>query len=114
MEDCVFCKILARKIPAAKLYEDELFIVIRDIAPRAQTHCLAIPKRHYGLLADMTAEDAEDLGEIFARIPVMVRNTLGLKNGYRLIINQGDDAGQTVSHLHIHVLGGQKMEFNPA
>ena len=112
--DCIFCKIIEGKIPAQKLYEDGLFVVIKDIAPKAAVHCLAIPKSHYSLLADMSAEQAAGLGEIFARIPKIAAAVLGLTDGYRLIINQGGDAGQTVFHLHIHIVGGQKMGFSPA
>jgi len=113
MDNCIFCKIIENKIPAQKLYEDDLFIVIKDIAPKAKTHCLAIPKAHYSLLDDMAQNQAADLGKIFAKLPTVAADTLGLTNGYRLIINQGEDAGQTVFHLHIHIVGGQKMDFNP-
>lgn len=108
--NCVFCAIEAGEIPSQKVYEDDRMIVFKDIEPKAPVHCLAVPKRHYKLLSEMTDADREDLGHIFATIPA-VAQTLGLKNGYRLIINQGDDAGQTVFHLHIHILGGHAMEF---
>ena len=108
--NCVFCAIEAGEIPSQKVYEDERMIVIKDIEPKAPVHYLAIPKRHYKLLEEMTESDREDLGKIFAAIP-SVAKSLGLHNGYRLIINQGDDAGQTVFHLHIHILGGHAMDF---
>ncbi|MDE6398303.1 MAG: histidine triad nucleotide-binding protein [Clostridiales bacterium] len=108
--NCVFCAIEAGEIPSEKLYEDERMIVIKDIEPRAPLHYLAIPKRHYKLLSEMTDADREDLGKIFAVIPTLAPK-LGLQGGYRLVINQGDDAGQTVFHLHIHILGGHAMDF---
>ena len=113
-QDCIFCKIIDGKITTQKLYEDDLFVVVKDISPKANVHCLAIPKAHYSKLADMSERQAVDLGKIFAKLPDVIANVLGLANGYRLIINQGEDAGQTVFHLHIHIVGGQKMDFNPA
>ncbi len=110
MKDCVFCKIDAGEIPSPKVYEDEDFFVIRDIEPKAKEHFLVIPHEHYKLLADLNAERAETLKRVFAKIP-KVAEKLGLTNGYRLVINQGDDAGQTVPHLHIHLLGGQPLDF---
>lgn len=110
MNDCIFCKIIGGEIPSERLYEDERVIVIRDIDPKAEKHYLMIPKRHYKLLADMTDDDARDLALSLKKIPELV-GELGLSGGYRVVINQGDDAGQTVFHLHIHILGGQKMDF---
>ncbi|MGN0818950.1 MAG: histidine triad nucleotide-binding protein [Christensenellaceae bacterium] len=111
--DCLFCKFVSGEIPVDKVYEDEKFIVIRDIAPQAKNHFLAIPKKHYKYLAEMTEADAEILGNILSSIPKL-KDILELNGGYRLVINQGDDAGQTVPHLHIHILSGQKMGWNPA
>ena len=110
MNNCVFCSIIEGKIPSERLYEDERMIVIRDIEPKAKLHYLAIPKRHYKLLSEMTESDREDLGKILSTV-AEISGKLGLDGGYRLVINQGDDAGQTVFHLHIHILGGQKMDF---
>ena len=109
MNDCVFCRILAGEIPSHKLYEDERMIVIEDIDPKAAKHYLMIPKRHYKLLADMTEADQIDLGKCLKTLSRL--HLPGTDNGYRLVINQGDDAGQTVFHLHVHVLCGQRMEF---
>ncbi len=108
--NCVFCAIEAGEIPSERYYEDERMIIIKDIEPKAKLHYLAIPKRHYKLLDEMTEADREDLGKILQTIAAEAEK-LGLGGGYRLVINQGDDAGQTVFHLHIHILGGQKMEF---
>lgn len=110
MKDCVFCKIIAGEIPSDKLYEDDRMIVIRDIEPKAKRHFLLIPKKHFKLLSEMTEADASDLGACLKKIPEL-SDLLGLEGGYRLVINQGDDAGQTVFHLHIHILTGQKMDF---
>lgn len=111
--DCLFCKFASGDIPVSKVYEDEDFFVIRDINPMCKNHFLAIPKKHYKYLADMTKEDALVLSRILAKLPTL-KSELELENGYRLVINQGDDAGQTVPHLHIHVLSGEKMGWNPA
>ncbi len=108
MENCVFCKILDGEIPSKRYYEDDLMIIIKDISPRARLHYLAVPKKHFKLLTEMTADDAEMLGKCFAKIAELSAS-LGLENGYRLIINQGDDALQTVPHLHIHIMGGEKL-----
>ena len=113
MCNCLFCKIIAGEIPATKMYEDENMIIIKDIDPKAKNHFLCIPKSHFKLLADMTNEQSEMLKECFKKIPTLQKE-LGLENGYRLVINQGDDAGQTVFHLHIHILSGQKMGWTPA
>lgn len=113
MENCLFCKIIAGEIPATKMYEDENMIIIKDIDPKAKNHFLCIPKSHFKLLKDMTAEQSEMLKACFKKIPTLEKE-LGLKNGYRLVINQGEDAGQTVFHLHIHILSGQKMGWTPA
>ena len=111
MNDCVFCKIDAGIIPSPKVYEDEDFFVICDIEPKAEKHYLAIPHKHFKYLADMTEEDVATVGRILKKSPQLASGVLGLNDGYRLVVNQGDDAGQTVPHLHIHVLGGQKMDF---
>ena len=113
MENCLFCKIIAGEIPATKMYEDENMLIFKDIDPKAKNHFLCVPKSHFKLLADMTSEQSEMLKKCFEKIPTLV-NELGLQNGYRLVINQGDDAGQTVFHLHIHILSGQKMGWTPA
>ena len=108
MENCVFCKIIQGDIPSPRLYEDEKMIVIRDIEPKAKLHYLCLPKAHFALLADMDEEKAELVKHIFATIPTLEKQ-LGLENGYRVIINQGENGGQTVPHLHVHLLGGEKL-----
>ncbi|MBO5927393.1 MAG: histidine triad nucleotide-binding protein [Clostridia bacterium] len=113
MENCLFCKIIKGEIPTTKMYEDDNMIIIKDIDPKAKNHFLCIPKCHFKLLAEMTEEDANAVKACLKKIPTLEKE-LGLKNGYRLVINQGEDAGQTVFHLHIHILSGQKMGWTPA
>jgi len=106
--NCVFCKIVGGDIPSPRFYEDDDFIVIKDLEPKAKLHYLCIPKAHYPLLSEMDEKEAERLKRIFKKIPE-IAGKLGLAGGYRIVINQGDDAGQTVHHLHIHLLGGEKL-----
>ena len=113
MENCLFCKFVSGEFNVDKVFENEDFIIIRDIAPKAKNHFLAIPKVHFKFLAEMTENDAEMVGRILKTIPTL-KDALELKDGYRLVVNQGDDAGQTVPHLHIHILSGQKMGWTPA
>ncbi len=108
--DCIFCKINNGEIPSEKVYEDNDVFIIRDIDPKADKHYLMIPKRHYKLISEMTEEDGAALMRGLKKIPGLA-DQLGLKNGYRLVINQGDDAGQSVFHLHVHILGGQALDF---
>ncbi|MCL2555532.1 MAG: HIT domain-containing protein [Firmicutes bacterium] len=108
MNDCLFCKIRDGIIPSEKLYEDDLMFIIKDIAPLARLHYLAIPKIHYKLLKDMTEQDALNLGKCFSKIAELA-DTLGLSNGFRIVINQGEDGAQAIYHLHIHILGGEKL-----
>lgn len=108
MENCIFCKIVAGEIPSPRLYEDEDMITIRDIEPKAKLHYLCIPKTHFALLTEMDGEKSEILKRCFEKI-AKVKDGLGLQDGYRVIINQGENGGQTVHHLHIHLLGGEKL-----
>lgn len=113
MEDCLFCKIIAGEIPSKKMYEDEEMYIFCDIDPKAPKHYLMVPKAHFARLEEMTDEQAAVLGKCLKKLPSLT-GLLGLENGYRLIINQGPDAGQTVFHLHVHILAGKKMAWNPA
>ena len=106
--DCVFCKIVAGEIPSPRVYEDEDFIVIRDIAPQAKFHYLAIPKKHFADVTEMTDADAALVGRMLKKIGE-IAPSLGLSGGFRLVSNKGADAMQSVPHLHIHILGGEKM-----
>lgn len=108
-KNCVFCKIIAGEIPSSRLYEDEKAIVVRDVEPKAKLHYLCIPKEHFPHLSDMDGKRADTLKDCFLTI-AKIKDELGLAGGYRVIINQGDDAGQTVNHLHIHLLGGETLK----
>jgi histidine triad (HIT) family protein len=110
--DCLFCKIVAGTIPATRLYEDEQSIAFADINPQAPTHLLVIPKRHIASLARAAAEDAPLLGHL-AAVAAELARTHRLANGYRVVVNTGDDGGQTVHHLHLHLLGGRRMTWPP-
>ena len=113
MENCLFCTIVAGEIPSTKVYEDELVLAFRDIAPMAPTHILVIPKNHIGSVAEITAENSDVVAHIFQVIP-QIAKAEGLENGYRVVSNCGDDAGQTVHHLHFHILGGKKLSLEMA
>jgi len=111
--DCLFCKIAAGEIPSTKVYEDETVLAFRDIAPMAPTHILVIPKSHIGSVAELTPENSGVVAHIFATIPKIARAE-GLTNGYRVVSNCGPDAGQTVQHLHFHILGGRQLTLEMA
>ena len=111
--DCIFCKIAAGEIPSTKVYEDEKILAFRDIAPMAPTHILVIPKAHIGSVAEITAENADIVAHIFTLIP-RIAEAEGLENGYRVVSNCGPDAGQTVHHLHFHILGGKQLSLEMA
>ena len=113
MENCLFCKIVAGDIPSTKVYEDELILAFRDIAPMAPTHILVIPKAHIGSVAEVTGENAAVVAHIFTVIP-KIAAAEGLTGGYRVVSNCGPDAGQTVPHLHFHILGGKKLNTEMA
>ncbi|MDR0305397.1 MAG: histidine triad nucleotide-binding protein [Chitinispirillales bacterium] len=114
MSGCLFCKIIAGEIPAEKLYEDEKAIVIRDINPQAPWHFLVIPKKHYSALHEIPEHDAPTLLCGLMNALHQTLNATGLNsNGYRLVVNSGASAGQTVFHLHIHILGGRDMQWPP-
>lgn len=113
MNDCIFCKIEKGEIPSKKVFENDKFFIICDIEPKAKHHYLAIPKKHFKLLDEMDSVAEQMVLEILRTLP-SIKSQLGLEGGYRLIINQGDDAGQTVPHLHIHILGGENLGWTPA
>ena len=110
MEDCIFCKIVKGEIPSTKVYEDEEMLIFKDIAPIAKIHLLCILKEHFARIHDMDERRAELVGKALLKIGTLEKQ-LGLEDGYRLVINQGESAGQTVHHLHIHILGGEKLPW---
>ncbi len=109
MEDCIFCKIKKGELPSTTLYSDDEFMIIKDINPQAKIHLIAIPNEHVPYIDMMTEEGAIKLGKMISKISHL-QEELGLTGGYRLVINQGDNAGQTVAHVHIHILGGEKLK----
>lgn len=108
MSDCLFCKIIAGEIPSNKVYEDDTIFAFRDIAPQAPTHILVVPKTHIPDANGITPENSQIIAHIFHLIPEIARAE-GLTNGYRVVTNCGADAGQTVPHLHFHILGGKEL-----
>ena len=111
--NCLFCKIIAGDIPSTKVYEDDLVLAFRDIAPQAPTHILVIPKQHLDSCNAVTAENSAVVAHIFQVIP-QIAKTEGLEGGYRVVSNCGSDAGQTVPHLHFHILGGKQLALEMA
>ena len=111
--DCLFCKIVAGDIPSTKVYEDETVYAFRDIAPQAPTHILVIPKAHIPSVDGITAENSAVVAHIFEVIPAIAKAE-NLTGGYRVVSNCGADAGQTVHHLHFHILGGKTLALEMA
>ena len=113
MNDCIFCKIVAGVIPSTKVYEDETVLAFRDIAPMAPTHILVIPKVHIPSVDGVNPENSGVVAHIFEVIPQIAAKE-GLTDGYRVVSNCGSDAGQTVPHLHFHILGGRALTLEMA
>jgi len=111
MSDCLFCRIAAGEISSKKVYADQDVYAFHDIAPKAPTHVLVIPRKHIGRLADAGPEDRELLGEVVSRAAAIARD-LGLEH-YRLVVNNGEQAGQSVFHIHFHLLGGRPLAWPP-
>jgi histidine triad (HIT) family protein len=109
---CLFCKIAAKEIKAKILFETDNLVAFHDTNPQAPTHVLLIPKRHIVGIAEATAQDDSLLGKLLLGAK-RVGEELGLKKGYRVVINSGPDAGQSVFHLHVHVMGGRPMAWPP-
>ena len=112
MSETIFSKIIRKEIPADIVYEDDLTIAFRDIAPQAPVHILVIPKKPIPRLAAAESEDHALMGHLLLTAK-RVAQQVGLDNGYRLVINNGSDGGQTVDHLHLHILGGRPMKWPP-
>ena len=108
MNDCLFCNIIAGDIPSKKVYEDELCFAFYDISPMAPMHFLVVPKLHLASCAEITADNAAVVGHIFAVIAKLAKE-LDFADGYRVVTNCGELAGQTVKHLHFHVLSGKQL-----
>ncbi|MBE6931547.1 MAG: histidine triad nucleotide-binding protein [Clostridia bacterium] len=106
--DCLFCKIVAGEIPSKKAYEDDQILAFHDIAPIAPVHILIVPKKHINRANELTEADAALVGHIFAVAANLARE-YGVADGFRILTNNGESAGQTVSHLHFHLIGGRKL-----
>ena len=111
--DCLFCRIVAGEIPSTREHEDEQLIVIRDIAPRAPTHLLLIPRRHIPSALDLTEADGPLLGRLFSVAADLARSMGIADAGYRLVSNVGAWGGQSVDHLHVHLMGGRSFDWPP-
>lgn len=112
MENCLFCKIAAGQIPSNKVYEDDSLLAFYDIDPQAPVHFLVIPKQHIDSAACLTEEHAALMGHVFAVIAKIAAD-LKLENGYRVVTNVGEDGGQSVKHLHFHVLAKRSLAWPP-
>jgi histidine triad (HIT) family protein len=110
---CIFCRIVAGEIPSTRVVEDDIVLAIRDIAPRAPTHVLVMPKEHIASAADLTDEHATLVGRIFATAAGIARSEGIADGGYRIVTNIGEWGGQTVDHLHFHLMGGRAFTWPP-
>jgi histidine triad (HIT) family protein len=113
MSDCLFCKIISRDIPASIVYEDDQLVAFNDVNPQAPTHVLVIPKRHIATLADVRPEDDQLVGEMVRRAAAIAKERGLSAGGFRTVFNTNRDAGQTVFHIHLHLLGGRSMHWPP-
>lgn len=107
--DCLFCKIISGEIPSTKVYEDDKIYAFLDIDPQAPIHVLVLPKEHIESADKIGENNADIVAYLFSKIPQIAKSQ-GIKNGYRIITNVGKDGGQTVNHLHFHILGGRQLE----
>ncbi len=112
MSDCIFCKIAAKEIPSKVVYEDDELLCFHDLEPQAPVHVLLIPKKHIPSTEDISKEDEPLMGRMMGKIKEIAQ-LLELHNGYRVVINNGEDGMQTVQHLHLHILGKRKLTWPP-
>jgi histidine triad (HIT) family protein len=113
MSDCLFCRIVSGQVPAAMVYQDESVVVIRDINPQAPLHVLIIPRRHIPTLNDLSPTDDELVGSMFRRAAALAREHGYHERGYRAVFNANREAGQSVFHIHLHVLAGRALTWPP-
>jgi len=113
MENCIFCKIIRNEIPSRKVFEDDLILIVEDIAPQAPLHLLCIPKRHFVSCLDMTGADDSLVGYIFRKAGCIAREKGFAESGFRLVQNNGAGAGQSVFHIHFHLLAGRTFAWPP-
>ncbi|NCB41508.1 MAG: histidine triad nucleotide-binding protein [Clostridia bacterium] len=112
MSDCIFCKIVEKQIPSNAVYEDDLIYAFYDLEPQAPEHVLIVPKKHIASLDAVSPSDIQLLGHLLLKIQTIAKD-LGMENGYRLVVNTGEDGMQTVKHLHFHLLGKRRMLWPP-
>ena len=113
MSDCLFCKIIERKIPASIVFEDQRVLAFNDINPQAPTHVLVIPKRHIETLNEIGTEDDQIVGELVRRAAIIAKERGISESGFRAVFNTNAGAGQSVFHIHLHLLGGRPMHWPP-
>jgi len=113
MDNCIFCKIAKKGIPAKVVYEDEAILAFEDIHPKAPTHILIIPKDHFASLNDVPEDKGDLLGHILIKARQIARDKGIAESGYRIVLNTARDSGQDVFHIHFHLLGGRKMSWPP-
>lgn len=113
MSDCLFCKILDGEIPCDKVFENDHVIAFRDVNPQAPTHVLVIPRKHISTINDLTSDDKNIVGEMMLAAQEVAKQEGIEESGYRLIMNCNEGAGQTVFHIHLHILGGRRMNWPP-
>lgn len=113
MEDCIFCKIVKGEIPSEKIYEDELVLAFNDLTPQAPTHILVIPKEHISSANDINDGNYKTIGHIFKTISKIAKEKGFDSDGYRVVNNCGDNGGQTVGHIHFHLLAGRQLQWPP-
>ena len=111
MSECIFCQIAKKEIPAKIVYEDNDILAFDDIEPKAKVHVIIIPKNHISSVLDLKPEDNELVGRIFLVAKKIAGGKVILETGFRVLMNYGKDAGQTIEHLHFHLLGGEKLPF---
>ena len=114
MEDCIFCKIANKQIDSQLVYEDEKVAAFKDLSPQAPEHILIVPKKHIKNIAELQSDDRELVAHIFVDVIPSLAKKIGVaESGFRVVINTGEEGGQTVNHLHVHLLGGRKMTWPP-
>lgn len=113
MSNCLFCKIIGNEIPASRVYEDDHVLVIKDINPQAPVHLLAMPKRHFPGVHDVPTADASLFGDLFSAIGKVAKQEKLSGDSYRLVVNFGEKAGQSVPHIHVHIMSGRPMHWPP-
>ena len=113
MSDCLFCSIAAGDVPCTEVFADDDFLAFRDIDPKAPTHVLVIPRRHLSSLTELQAGDADLMGRLVVRATAIARNEGLAPGGFRFVVNCGEDGGQTVDHIHLHILGGRPLAWPP-